>query len=76
MGKLRGQKEALKFKSGGSLTVKQAVMAMCFLCAGEEDGGNEDCQGESCPLYPYFKKWMKPRPGSRRRGEVPVPKGF
>jgi hypothetical protein len=58
MGKLRGQTEAEKFRKGDRLTVKQSIKAQCFICNGEDEGSNEDCLGKSCPLYPWFQKWM------------------
>ena len=62
MGALKGQAEYQKYLDGESLTMKQAIKAMCFVCNGEEEGRSEDCQGNSCPLYAFFKKWML-RPG-------------
>jgi len=50
---LKGQVEYKKFKEGKPLTRKQAMLAQCYMCNGEEEGG-VDCQGMSCPLYQYF----------------------
>ena len=53
MGKIKGQKEYLKFESGASLTRKQAMLAQCYSCNGFE-ASNCDCLGKSCPLYQYM----------------------
>ena len=58
MGQLKGSRETKKFREGQSLTPKQAIKAQCYICNGEEEGSNEDCQGKGCPLYPFFKKWL------------------
>ena len=52
MGQLKGQAEYKKFLKGQSLTRKQAILAQCYACNGLESS-NEDCGGESCPLYEY-----------------------
>ena len=59
MGKIKGQLEVEKWEKGESLTAKQAIKAQCFLCNGELDGSGEDCQGDNCPLYPFFKRWIR-----------------
>lgn len=53
MSVLKGQKEYEKFKKGDRLTRKGAILAQCYICNGEGEGG-VDCQGASCPLYQYF----------------------
>ena len=58
MGAKIGRSQYAKFKDGGSLSPKQAIIAQCFVCNGEGEGSSEDCRGLSCPLYPYFKKWV------------------
>jgi hypothetical protein len=50
---MKGFKEYEKFKKGDSLTFKQAILAQCYVCNGESEGG-EDCLGISCPLYQYM----------------------
>ena len=47
-----------KFQRGEYLSPRQAIIAQCFICNGEGEGSSEDCRGLSCPLYPYFKKWV------------------
>lgn len=44
MGLLKGQIEYRKFKSGKSLTRKEAVLAQCYVCNGQEDS-NARLQG-------------------------------
>ena len=68
MGKLKGQGEYEKFKEGMPLTYKQAIKAQCYVCNGEEEGSFVDCQGRSCPLYPFFRKWLY-----RRRKSIVEP---
>ena len=57
MGKVKGQKEYKRFLNGGPLSPKQAILAQCFVCNGEIEGSSEDCKGDSCPLYHFFRKW-------------------
>jgi hypothetical protein len=52
MGKIKGQKEYMKFKEGSRLTRKEAMLAMCYQCNGFEDS-REDCRGANCPMYEY-----------------------
>jgi hypothetical protein len=61
--KMKGFKQYEKFKKGGSLTPGQAILAHCYVCNGESEGG-EDCSGVSCPLYQYM-----PYRKSRQRKE-------
>lgn len=53
MSVIKGKLEYKKFLDGEKLTRKQAILAQCYVCNGEEEGG-EDCLGCSCPLYQYF----------------------
>jgi hypothetical protein len=53
MGMKKGQTEYKKFLNGQPLSRKQAILAQCFVCNGEEETG-EDCLGTSCPLYQYM----------------------
>jgi hypothetical protein len=50
---MKGFKQYQKFKDGGSLTPKQAILAQCYECNGGSEGG-EDCLGVTCPLYQYM----------------------
>jgi hypothetical protein len=50
---MKGQKQYEQFKSGKSLTPKQAILAQCYVCNGENEGG-VDCLGVSCPLYQFM----------------------
>ena len=52
MGQVKGQKEYEKFKDGKPLTRKQAILAQCYDCNGQEES-SADCKGKSCPLYQY-----------------------
>lgn len=53
MGRIKGQNEFRKWKSGSRLTRKEAILAQCYACNGEEESA-VDCQGfKSCPLYSY-----------------------
>ena len=58
MGLIKGQREYAKFETGKKLTYKQALLAACYSCNGEKEGG-ADCKTLSCPLYsrmPYKDK--------------------
>jgi hypothetical protein len=72
MGKLKGQSEYLKFLDGIPLTMKQTIVAQCFICNGAEEGSGEDCKGNSCPLYPYFRKWSYKGRTSKPQPELPT----
>ena len=50
---LKGQREYERFKNGDRLTRKGAILAMCYVCNSEGEGG-VDCQGLECPLYQFF----------------------
>jgi len=52
MGKIKGRKQYEKFKVGNPLSRKEAILAQCYVCNGEEEGV-EDCKGFSCPLYQF-----------------------
>lgn len=57
---LKGQLEYEKFTKGEKLTRRQAILSQCYVCNGENEGG-DDCKGISCPLYQYFPyKGKKP----------------
>lgn len=58
MGKLKGHIFYNRFLEGIKLSPRQTIIAQCYICNGELEGHFEDCRGESCPLYPYFKKWV------------------
>jgi len=53
MGKIKGQLEYEKFKESKPLTRKEAILAQCYVCNGEDEGG-QDCHGISCPLYRFY----------------------
>ena len=58
---MKGKTQFDKFLSGKSLTPKQSILAQCYVCNGESEGG-EDCLGVNCPLYefmPYRKSRKK-----------------
>ena len=50
----RGQKEILKHLSGERLTLKQAVLARCYDCAGLYADGKLDCNMPHCSLHPFM----------------------
>ena len=52
MGAILGQNEYGKFQKGISLTLRQAVLAQCYVCNGQKES-RADCQGYSCTLYPF-----------------------
>ena len=61
---MKGFNQYEKFKKGLSLTPKQAILAQCYVCNGESEGG-EDCLGVSCPLYQYMP-YRKGRPKGKK----------
>ena len=50
---IKGRLEQKKLLNGEKLTRRQAIMANCYVCNGEEEGG-EDCKSTDCPFYQYF----------------------
>ena len=59
MGMKLGYTSWKKWKAGEKLTRRHAILAHCYTCNGEDEGGY-DCEGEeSCPLYQYFPKRYK-----------------
>ncbi|KYC49196.1 MAG: hypothetical protein AMQ74_01464 [Candidatus Methanofastidiosum methylothiophilum] len=50
----KGKKEYEKFLTGGKLTMKQSIIAFCYDCAGFYSNGKEDCEVDTCPLYPFM----------------------
>jgi len=76
---IKGQKQYEAFKAGKPLSFKGAILAQCYVCNGEDEGG-EDCLGVSCPLYqymPYRKGRIKKEisPEKRARLEAQLKKG-
>lgn len=58
-----------RFCAGEDLTYREACLAMCFVCNGLAEGG-EDCRGASCPLYffmPYRSKVSKKKVSEEKR---------
>ena len=64
MGMFKGKSEYLKWQKGERLTRKKALLAHCYECNGQEDGGVDCLGGKTCPLYQYFpyKGIKKQRP--------------
>jgi hypothetical protein len=50
----RGKNELLKHLSGQRLTLKQAVYAKCYDCAGFYSDGKHDCNMPHCSLHPFM----------------------
>ena len=50
----RGQQELLKHLKGEGLTVKQAVYAKCYDCAGFYADGKVDCNMPHCSLHSFM----------------------
>ena len=50
----RGKRELLKYLNKETLTLRQAVLACCYLCTGYFDEGRLDCEIDYCPLHPFM----------------------
>lgn len=50
----KGRAEFRRHEVGKRLTATQAILANCFWCTGEYDGGKVDCLIKDCPLYPFM----------------------
>lgn len=69
---MKGQKQFERFQKGEALTPKQAILAQCYVCNGESEGGG-DCLGMSCPLYqfmPYRKGRQKKQLTPEQKAEI------
>lgn len=58
---MKGQRQYEAFQAGKPLSFKGAILAHCYVCNGELEGG-VDCLTVSCPLYqfmPYRKGRIK-----------------
>ncbi len=62
----RGQKELLKHLSCQKLTLKQAVLAKCYDCAGLFADGKVDCSMPHCSLHPFMVYNQNREKGSKR----------
>lgn len=50
----KGKSEYISYLRGEEITRGQSMTAACYTCMYGYDGGPEDCQGYSCPMYNYF----------------------
>ena len=50
----KGKNEFISYLRGVEITRGQSMTAACYTCMYGYDGGPEDCQGYSCPMYNYF----------------------
>ena len=50
----KGRAERIKFLEGKQLTRAEAILAHCYSCMGNYDGGARDCEIETCSLYLYM----------------------
>ena len=68
MGRIKGAKEFDKFKKGEKLTRKQAMLAKCYECNGEEES-NADCEVDTCPMFAYR---LHPKPEKAHSIGIPT----
>jgi hypothetical protein len=61
----RGMTLLRKYRSGGTLTARQAILANCCECMGYYVDGRINCDQPSCPFY----KWM-PYPKPLKMGDL------
>ena len=54
MGMKKGKVEYDKFLEGKPLSRKEAIIAQCYLCCGEDEGGFDCKPLNGCPLYEYM----------------------
>lgn len=62
----RGQKELVKHLEGGRITLKQAVLAKCYDCAGFFADGKNDCSMPHCSLHSFMAYNRNREKGSKR----------
>ena len=58
---IRGARQYKLFLEGKPLTRKGILLAMCYVCNGSEEGGEDCLGGETCPAYQYFSYRGKKR---------------
>lgn len=51
---IKGARQYKLFKEGKPLTRKGILLAMCYVCNGEEEGGEDCLGGDTCPAYQIF----------------------
>ncbi|MCL4496527.1 MAG: hypothetical protein M1467_00230 [Deltaproteobacteria bacterium] len=62
----QGKNEYIKFKSGGQLSHKEAILAQCYVCYLEGADPKElDCLSKNCSLYAFQP--YNPNPNKKRR---------
>ena len=54
MPKAKGKEELLKHLKVERLTMRQAVIAKCYDCAGYYQDGKKDCEDPECPIHPFM----------------------
>ena len=50
----QGKKEYLAFLDGKRLTMKESILANCYMCMGYYADGKIDCRIFRCALYPFM----------------------
>ena len=70
-----GKKYLLKYSEGQILTMKQAIVAHCFLCCGYYADGKNDCLIPSCSLYPFMPYRAEKKKVKKERSEKQVEAG-
>jgi hypothetical protein len=50
----QGQKEYLAYMNGQRLTLKESILANCYLCMGYYIDGKKECKVSLCPFYPFM----------------------
>ncbi len=71
MSRIKGNKEYEKFQAGEKLTRKEAMLAHCYQCNGEEESA-VDCRGKSCPMYQFQHFRGKKTRKQQKEAECPV----
>jgi hypothetical protein len=71
--KAQGKEEFLRFQKGERLTMKEAILANCFQCAGFYSDGRKDCDVNTCPLHafmPYNKDRVRRIMSEEQRNQI------
>lgn len=64
----KGHNDYQRFQKGQKLGFKAAILAQCYVCNGEDEGG-VDCEaGDTCPLYQHMP--YNPNKNRRERTEA------
>jgi hypothetical protein len=67
-----GKRNYLRFLKGEILTLKQSVIADCFICTAGYLDGKIDCQNDLCVLHRYMPYRQNKQKSGKARSEKQI----